>query len=273
MNHSPQKKNIRAVFIGSILILLVGGSFIFRSLKSTPPKETSEEDAVINTNKNESDIPTMTADVIRQKILNGEPIQFLEIRDQESYQSEHIPHSLLLSSGALNSFVPEKNEIPVIVLSNKDTQGIEVVKNVLRQKSYNAFLLKGGFEEWQQKGNQIISSGNQNSFLDQSKITYITPPEVLKAMNSEDANLIILDVQPETSYRKVHIKGAINIPLDSLEKRSQEIPPGKNIIVYGETELASFQGGVRLSDLNFFATKTLSNAHTLEKESGLPLEP
>lgn len=273
MRASAEKKNIRALFIGSILILMVGGLFIYRSLKGSDTKETKSESSTI-TNKNDgNDITAITSDVVRQKMLNGEAIVFLEIRDSESYKTEHIPHSFLLSSSALSSFVPKENEIPVVVLSNKDTQGIEVVKNILRQKSYNAFLLKGGFEEWKQQGNKTISSGDQNSFIDQSKVTYITPPEALKIMNDPESKVFILDVQSENNYQKVHIKGAVNIPLDQLEKRSQEIPAGRTIIVYGETELASFQGGVRLSGLNFFATKTLSNTHTLEKESGLPLEP
>lgn len=268
-----RNKDTKAILVSGVLILLVGGIFLFRQFwdgtgnnQATPettPESTEEPEAV----------PAITAEVVRQKITNGEKIRFLDTRDKESFRLGHIPHSTLLSPGALGVFVPENDELLVVVYSVQDTAALEIIQNSLRQKPYSIFLLEGGFEGWKRGGNQVISFGDPNSFIDQSKITYISLAETTAALNDPNQSIFVLDVQSEQNYQKKHLKGAKNIPLDQLEKRFREIPPSKNIIVYGESELASFQAGVRLSDLNIFTAKTLSGNTHLEPNSGLTLEP
>ncbi|MDP2837716.1 MAG: rhodanese-like domain-containing protein [Candidatus Moranbacteria bacterium] len=269
---SSEEKNIRTVFVGGLLILLVGGWFIGRAFwRSATYTEPVAE--TISPREAADDIPLITVETIYQKILNGERVTLLDVRREEDYQAFHIPHSLPLSSGALGSFVPQEGELVVIVLSWNDSQTKEVVKNLLRQKPFQAFLLNGGFEEWQRSGSQVITLGDPNSFLDQSKVTYISPIEALAMMNDPVLKPFILDVQTADQYQKVHVKGAINIPLEELEKRTKDIPAGKNILVYGDSELNSFRGGVRLADLNFFGARTIEGNSVLRPESGLPLEP
>lgn len=270
---SSETKNLRAVLIGGLLILLVGGWFIGRTFwhsKSEAPSINQKEPTDPSTG---DDVPLITIETIHQKILNGDRVTLLDVRREDSYQALHIPHSLPLSSGALGSFVPQENELVVIVLSWDDLQTKEVIKNLLQQKPFPVFFLKGGFEEWVKSGSQTISLGDPNSFLDQSKITYISPAQALAMIQDPLLKPFILDIQEATQYQKVHIKGAVNIPFAELEKRTGEIPAGKNILVYGESELASFRGGVRLADLNFFGARTIEGNTVLHAESGLPLEP
>lgn len=260
--------------IGGILILLVGGYMIFRQFYGEEPEtaltDTSDD---TKTTQEEAMVPSISTEVVRQKILNGDKVRFLDLRGEENFKIEHIPHSLPMTPSSLSTYTPVSGELSVVVFSSRETETLEVIKNTLRQKSAQLFLLEGGFEQWKKEGNQTIGLGDPNSFIDQSKVTYITPSEVANMLSTENQNLFILDVQSEQNYQKKHIKGAKNIPLDQLEKRSEEIPPAKNIIVYGESELVSFQGGVRLSDLNIFTAKTLSGNTNLQKESPLPLEP
>ncbi len=268
-----ERKDSRAVVIGGILILLVGGYMIFRQFYGEKPKEALTDSSNSEANQEEMTVPTVSAEVVRQKILNGDKVRFLDVRGEENFKTEHIPHSLLLTPSLLGTYTPANGELPVVVFSSNETQTLEVIKNTLKQKSSQLFLLEGGFEQWKKEGNQTIALGDPNSFMDQSKVTYITPGEVASMLSAENQDIFVLDVQSEQNYQRKHIKGAKNIPLDQLEKRSEELPPAKNIIVYGESELTSFQGGVRLSDLNIFTAKTLNGNTNLQKESLLPLEP
>ncbi len=268
-----ESKDSRAVVIGGILILLVGGYMIFRQFYGEKPKEALTDSSNSEANQEEMTVPTVSAEVVRQKILNGDKVRFLDVRGEENFKTEHIPHSLLLTPSLLGTYTPANGELPVVVFSSNETQTLEVIKNTLKQKSSQLFLLEGGFEQWKKEGNQTIALGDPNSFMDQSKVTYITPGEVASMLSAENQDIFVLDVQSEQNYQRKHIKGAKNIPLDQLEKRSEELPPAKNIIVYGESELTSFQGGVRLSDLNIFTAKTLNGNTNLQKESLLPLEP
>lgn len=273
-NHIRQEqKNLRALAISALLVLLVGGYYIgrtFFSQKNSSSKETAKETA--KEQDPESGLPTMTADVIRQKIYNGDAVVFLDTRDKSSFDAEHIPHSLLMSPGTLSAYTPEENQTVVIVYSVTDSQTVDAIENIMKQKSYPSYMLKGGFEEWKRSGNQVLSHGDPNSFLDQSKVTYVTPAEALALINDSAERTFILDTQSEQDFARKHIKGATNIPLDQLERRSKEIPAARTILVYGASDVVSFQAGVRLADLNVFTARTLHGDFS-KIDSGLPLEP
>lgn len=254
--------------IGAVLILFVGGWLIFQRFWGASATENQiTPTPYVAPEKN--DLPTLDSEVIRQKILNSEKVLFLDFRDAESFKQEHIPHALSLSPGTFSSFVPEKDQLLVIILPSQDVSTSETIKGILRQKSYKAFLLEGGFEEWKKGGNQVISYGDPTSLLDQSKVVFITQEEIQKS----ELDFVILDVQTTENYQTKHIAGALHIPLDQLEKRSQEIPGTKNIIVYGENEVIAFQGAVRLAGLNILTAKALLGNTHLKPESIFRLEP
>ena len=45
-------------------------------------------------------------------------------------------------------------------------------------------------------------------------------------------NTIFVDTRAEAAYKQEHIKGAINVPMESFEAKYKEIPTGKKIIAY-----------------------------------------
>lgn len=270
----PRKnKDSRTVFIGGLLIILVAGGFFLRQFWHNRTTEQDSRNELPLTSSDTADVPTITTETVRQKIANGEKVVLLDLRAPESFQAEHIPRSLNLSAGTLASFLPKPDELAVIVYSTQDPQILETIQNILRQKSLKAFLLEGGFEEWKRTGNQVISFGDPNSFYDQSKVISISPADALTLLKDTTQHIFLLDVQSEQDYRQRHIKSAKNIPLDQLEKRSQEIPPSTLIIVYGGSAISSFQAGVRLSDLNIATAKTLSGDNNLGSESPFLLQP
>lgn len=44
--------------------------------------------------------------------------------------------------------------------------------------------------------------------------------------------VVLLDVRPAVEYQAGHLPEAISIPLDELERRLNELPPGKTIVAY-----------------------------------------
>lgn len=272
-NRSQEKKNASALSVGGLLILLVGGFFVARFFWNQQSDDATEVVPMQTEKEETKELPFISAEVVQQKILNGDKVVFLDARDQSDFENERIPQSILTSPSALGIYTAEQGTVIVVVLSNRDTVRQEAVGNILRLKSYPAFILKGGIEEWKRGGNPVLSYGNPDSFLDQSKVTYLSPDEAVKDLKENGANILVLDVQSEQNFRKKHWKGAINIPLDQLEKRVKELVSAQSIIVYGESELVSFRAGVRLSDLNVFTARTLSGNNHLNPESGFLLEP
>lgn len=268
------KRDKQAFFVGTALVLLVGVYFISRNIfwtnSNSNPTQTSKESTV---DSKKDDAPLITTDILLKKIYNGDKIAIVDVRTETDFNNEHIARSFLLPIGSLQNFSPEKDESVVIVFSETDTQIFETIKNILAQKSFSYFFLRGGIEEWKQLGAPLVSVGDPQSFLDQSKVIYIGLDAFKKLLNEKKSLFFILDVQSTENYKKKHLVGAVNIPLTELEKRANEIPAGQQIIVYGENDSISFQGGVRLSDLGIFTAQTLSGNKYLSPDSGLPLEP
>lgn len=48
----------------------------------------------------------------------------------------------------------------------------------------------------------------------------------------DSGNAIFIDTRAEAAYKQDHIKGAINISMDTFEAKYKEIPTGKKIIAY-----------------------------------------
>jgi len=53
-----------------------------------------------------------------------------------------------------------------------------------------------------------------------------------KALLAKDKKIVILDVRTPEEYGQAHLHGALLIPLSDLEKRVQEIPRDRPLLVY-----------------------------------------
>ncbi len=262
----------RAFVAGGALIILVAGYFVIRNFWMNQPLDESETRATSSASEESTGASLIEQKVLQIKIQNKEPLDLIDIRDKAAYDLEHIPGSLSVPPASFQNFAPSAGRPLIIISSAADPETDTIIRNLLAQKSAIYSFLDGGFEGWKAAGYPTISQGDPNSFVDQSKVTYITPAE-LKAKLQMGENIALLDVQNEASFRQVHLAGALNIPLSDLEKRKNEIPLAQEIIVYGENELASFQGGVRLADLNYFSVRTLSGNDHLSASSSLFREP
>lgn len=54
--------------------------------------------------------------------------------------------------------------------------------------------------------------------------------ELLERLGAGD--VVVVDVRPEEEYAAGHIEGARSIPLEELERRLAELPPGQEIVAY-----------------------------------------
>ena len=76
----------------------------------------------------------------------------------------------------------------------------------------------------------VFLAVSQPTVPDATKIRRVSASEANKAVSSGQA--ILLDVRSEASYQNLHAAGAINIPLEELESRFQELDPETWIITY-----------------------------------------
>ena len=80
---------------------------------------------------------------------------------------------------------------------------------------------------------------------------YTVFPNELKQMIDSGRDFILLDVREEWEYQLVHIEGAVSIPLGELPRRSRELSPVDEIIVYCHHGMRSLDAAHLLQQLGF----------------------
>jgi rhodanese-related sulfurtransferase/DNA-binding transcriptional ArsR family regulator len=85
--------------------------------------------------------------------------------------------------------------------------------------------------------------------------------------------ITVLDVRPAEEYAAGHVPGAINVPVDRLEKFLSKLPKRKEVLAYcrGPYCLMSFEAVEKLRKRGFKA-KRLENGYPEWRAAGLPVE-
>jgi len=76
----------------------------------------------------------------------------------------------------------------------------------------------------------LVVQNNNATNVNQNLIERITPAEAQEAV--ANGNAVLLDVRSQAAYDQLHAEGAVNIPLDALPSRLDELDPQKWVITY-----------------------------------------
>lgn len=89
---------------------------------------------------------------------------------------------------------------------------------------------------------------------------------------ARDGLVTVIDVRPPEEYAQGHIAGALNIPLDKLKSRLQELPRDREIVAYcrGPWCVLSFEAVARLRGAGLSARR-LENGLPEWRRAGLPM--
>lgn len=262
----------KAILIGLIAILCIGiftgSKYFFRdrggndrdpSTSKTAPESLPNSAVIID-----------PKDAWNQSENNDRAV-FIDIRPASEFEQNHIPKSRPIAFDALSGYDISHDKMTIVVSSSSQESLLPQIDKILSEKNIPHAFLKGGFEEWVERNLPIISLGTPGSFVDQSKITYLTPEKLASFVN-EHKDAIFLDIRNESEFRKSHAAGAINVPLSDIEFRSDELPRSKMIIIYGDNTTDAFRAGVRLADLNLYLVRVMDATPSDLEKSGVVFE-
>lgn len=264
---TEKNKNNLVVVAGIILILAVLLFTLFRNgiNSGSKPAPDANQPAVNNSN-------LISPSDLEKKIQNNENISIIDIRDANDFLYEHIQGSTNIPFAQLAGSDLQDSGKTFVIVDYADSAQSSQALQILKSKNINSVLvLSGGITNWKQNQGDIISYGDPNSFTDQAKVTYITSAD-LKNLIGGSYSPFIIDVRNSQSFLEGRIPKANNIFLDSLEKMKSKIPIGSPVVVYGESDLDSFQAGVRLYDLNFYSVKVLEGGFSDWQQKGFQIE-
>ena len=92
-----------------------------------------------------------------------------------------------------------------------------------------------------------------------------------KSLIEEKPNLVILDVRTVSEYVEGHIEGAINIPVQELEDKIDEISKNDEFLVYCRTGNRSSQAVSILESSGFTKIFHMDEGITGWKNAGYPI--
>jgi rhodanese-related sulfurtransferase len=254
--------NVVALGLGFFLIALIVGVSFFRTRNIKETLDNAEVSSASAITENIHKATKISSKDLAAKIMYPQnDLILIDMRSSDDFSKEHLLNShnvpFITISDAMVAL--DKNKPYVLIDYGPSVElTATVIKNMIGAGFNNISYLEGGFSTWKSNYNPIIFAGDPTSFVDQSKVTYIKTDQ-LKEMLQKDNTLALIDVRKKEQFDAGHLIGAINIFLDDIEKRKKEIPSNKKIIIYDNNGLAAFQAAVRLFDMGFFNTLTLSD--------------
>jgi rhodanese-related sulfurtransferase len=110
--------------------------------------------------------------------------------------------------------------------------------------------------------------------------TYLNDRDVLEAVDAvglmerlAEGSVVVLDMRPKEEYRAGHVRGALSVPVDSLEAALQVLPKDKEIIAYCRGPYCVFSDeAVRVLRAKGYRASRLTEGFPEWRAAGYPVE-
>jgi rhodanese-related sulfurtransferase len=195
----------------------------------------------------------------------------IDVRSRVEFEEGHVP-------GALHIPITQAERLLPRTVKDKSTELIFYCNGPKCGKSAEAarasralgygkvFDYNEGMPGWARAKQQV--SGTP---LPQVEIPRVAVDELQSELKSGKAPMII-DLRDPREYQNYHLAGAVNIPLDEVEKRIGEIPASSNVVLACHAGQQSLLGGRLLNKLGRKWIKMLDGGILAWRDRGLPVE-
>jgi len=182
----------------------------------------------------------------------------IDVRPQDEAKKEHIKGAVNIPIDKLakaKKEFPKQQNAPIIIYSSDDSVSIKAFDIVRKWGYINTSYLVGGIDAWKKAGAEVVSDKlvAKINYVPKPKIGAIGTEEFKKVTGKIPQNMIILDVRDPEETQMGVIKGAINIPVNELKDRLNELPKDKEIIVHCATGMRAEMAYNILKDAGYKA--------------------
>ena len=180
-----------------------------------------------------------------EKLLNSDKdVLIIDVRSEYEYEKGHLLNAINLPYD--DDFKSELNEI----IDYKDKIVLVYCRSGNRSEKAAVKLVDNGF-----KNVKNVTDGVDEYDYKLVKVDNITGREAEKMINDDkhDKDLIILDVREPKDFNNGYLLNAINIPIENIDKRMDELRnyKSKDIIVYCNTGGKSAEVAEKLVEHGF----------------------
>jgi len=172
-----------------------------------------------------------------EKFFQTGNIVLVDLRTKEAYEAGHIPraHNIPLASlAAQEESFPSK--APTVVYADSIDEAQKGYNLIKKWGVKTISIWPGGEKSWAAKGNSLATGPTPASitWIRQLGKGEVSVAEFKKAIEG-GVNQLILDVRTKDEVQTGAFKNSVAIPLDEIEKRCQELPKGKEILIHCST--------------------------------------
>jgi len=166
-------------------------------------------------------------------------IVLIDLRAPAAVAAGHIPRAVGIPASKLDAAkdsFPESLSAPIVFYSNNIDESIKAVELARNWRYKNVTLLEfPGVLEWQKKGYDIKTGPAAAEVVYVRKLEpgQISIPNFEAALKTQA--IAVIDVRGPSEYAAGHFPGAINISLDELPAKLDEIPKDKFVVVHCRT--------------------------------------
>ncbi len=158
-----------------------------------------------------------------EQTVEQEDALMLDVRSEEDFVQGHIPGSIFIGLDGnfapwVGALIPDLMQpIVLIVPEGREEEAVTRLSRVGYDNTLG--FLKGGIEAWQAAGKEIDSVNR----IDASQF----------AKDYQEGKVEqLLDVRKPTEYLSQHVVGAINVPLDYLNRNMDKLNPNQTYYLH-----------------------------------------
>ncbi len=210
---------------------------------------------IIANNGKEKGYGTINAETLNTELIENTDLYVIDVREpSELEETGYIPGAVNIPVKTLAdnpAYLPQDLDTPIVVYCKSGTRSTFgwTVLNLLGYTSVRN--LTGGFMAWADAGYEAeqgaATPAEISTAIIENEVLYAdvkdfdnNPPESWGTVKVDDVNemmingedFVLVDVRRADEFEAGYIDGAVNIPLEEIATRMDEIDPAAKIVIY-----------------------------------------
>lgn len=173
---------------------------------------------------------------IRQRLLSGEEIALIDVREEGSYATGHPLFAVNIPFSKLEltflSRVP-RHRTPIVFYDNGEGLASRAAEKVTHWGYIDVAILDGGVEAWILAGEEVFIDVNSPSkafgeWVEHHQKTPSLSAEEVDSLLNSNADIKIFDVRRFDEYQTMNIPGSTSLPGGELLLRIKDLLPSED---------------------------------------------
>jgi len=167
-------------------------------------------------------------------------IVLLDLRTDGAAIQGRIPRAVVVPYETLDKRANDiPRNAPVVLYSDNEEEAMEAYLDLMDDGFKNVSLVPGNFQGWVASGGEVVTGpifSNEIRWVRELGKGEVSVDEFRKATKGELPDVFVIDARTEEEIAEFGIfTNTVNIPLDEIPKRMNDIPKDKRIFVHCST--------------------------------------